>query len=249
MEVLGAGVVDVFNAVTEGRHVAFDRGDAVVDGRDLVVGGLQLAAVDRVSAGVGQVACGDIGDFVRAGAAMIGAVGTRAAIGSRIPQQCIVFQAGHAVVDVRDVGVGLVKLRHVDCIAIGFAASDVGDLRAARLGGRVVRIARHCHGVVRAVVVHDGIRGGCSELCDVDGVGVNGAGGQAIDLAGLAVAGIAQAQGALRASPCGACVGGSRFGLWVVAGNASGRFCGRARTQSNAVADGSRRAVAQRDGV
>ncbi|MNN28594.1 hypothetical protein D3C81_1421720 [compost metagenome] len=66
-----------------------------------------MAAVDCVGAGVAQLAGRNVGDLVRAGAAVVGAKGTSGGI----PQQRIVFQAGHAVVDAVDG-----DLRSVDVI-------------------------------------------------------------------------------------------------------------------------------------
>ena len=256
VEVLGAGVVDVLDTVADGRHIARHRGDAVIDGRDLVIGGLQLAAIDGVGAGVAEFRCGDVGDLVGTGAAVLGAIGARAAVGGRVPQQGVVLQAGHAVVhvgdavvDIGDLGVGLVQLRHVDGIAVAHAASDVGDLGATSLGDRVVGVTRHRHGVVRAVVVLDGVGGRRLQLRDVDGIRVFRAGGQAIDLPGLAAGGVTQAQGAQRALPGGAGVGGSYARARIVARDGSAGRCLRARAQRDAVADRGHRAITQRKGV
>ncbi|MCY1294053.1 hypothetical protein D9M70_433330 [compost metagenome] len=144
--------LDIGHSAVDGGHLAAQVGHAVIDSGHRIVGGLQLATVDRFRAGIAQLAGGDVGDLVRAISTMQGTERT----GSGIPQQRITFQAhdpvvdvgdttakgGHTVIDVSDIAlnaghppidarhrfIGGIQLTAIHCIGAGFAQGGGGDI-------------------------------------------------------------------------------------------------------------------------
>ncbi|MNM96400.1 hypothetical protein D3C81_1088760 [compost metagenome] len=122
-------VVHVVDLVADSGDAAFDIGHPVVNIGHRVIGGLQLAAVHRVGAGVAQLAGGNVGDLVRAGAAVVGAEGASGGI----PQQCVVAQGRDLVAQGGDIA-----------FDVGYTAIDIGHLvtngghRVTQVGHRVV---------------------------------------------------------------------------------------------------------------
>ncbi|MNN30769.1 hypothetical protein D3C81_1444280 [compost metagenome] len=117
-----------------------------------------MAAIDRIGAGVAQLASGNIGDLVRTGAAMVGTEGVEVAI----PQQRIVFQAGHAVIHVVD----LVTDSSDAAFDIGHATVDIGHL-ITNGGHAVVDVGHRVVGGLQLATV-DCIGAGITQLASSD---------------------------------------------------------------------------------
>ncbi|MNM99764.1 hypothetical protein D3C81_1123330 [compost metagenome] len=139
------------NLVTDGDDAAFDIGYSAIDSGHRIVGGLQLAAVDRIRAGVAQHAGGDVGDLLKTCSAMLGT--ERADTG--IPQQRIVGQAGNLVADGDDAA-----------FDIGYSAVDGGHL-VTQVGHAVIDSGHRIVGGLQLATV-DCFRAGIAQLAGGD---------------------------------------------------------------------------------
>ncbi|MNO84371.1 hypothetical protein D3C76_757110 [compost metagenome] len=154
-----------------------------------VVAGALPQGQAAIGSGAGTVAHGDgtlaAGQGVRPDSDRVNTAGDRVNLGGVgvevLDARTVVdvgdaaLDGGDTTIDVGDLGVGLVELRHVHRIAVIHAASDVGDLGAARLGHAVIGVATQGDAVMGAVVVHHRIGDRCGrgrlQLGDVHRVG------------------------------------------------------------------------------
>ncbi|CAI1885723.1 Uncharacterised protein [Serratia fonticola] len=180
MEILGPGVVDVIDFITQigdFRQVVGNVGGVV---GHLIIGFLQLRTVHRIGAGVAQLTRGHVGDLRCATPHMIGTIGIKCCI----PLQRIILQpvnvsgvSGHLLVS----GVQLRAVYRIGAGVTQFTCGNVGDLRCAtthmvgtigiKRGIPLQRIVLQPVNIV-GVIRHLNI--GCVQLRAIDGVSTGG---------------------------------------------------------------------------